>query len=101
MDAEIRKWCARCKHTDGKYYGSSLVPQVFCKITSRLHTVLDECDIADASAADVVEVVRCKDCKHCDMEDENERWCLGWGSPARLVAPDSYCSHGIRKEGQG
>ena len=52
-------------------------------------------------AADVVEVVRCKDCKHCDMVDENERWCLGWGSPARLVAPDSYCSHGMRKEVQG
>lgn len=51
-------------------------------------------------ASNIVEVVWCKDCIHCDMVDENERWCLGWGSPARLVAPDSYCSRGIRKEGQ-
>ena len=49
-------------------------------------------------AKDLVQVVRCKDCKYCDVADEWERWCLGWGSPARLVNAESFCNHGKRKE---
>lgn len=39
--------------------------------------------------------VRCKDCVYRDKVDEHELWCTGNGYPARLVAPDEYCSHGI------
>lgn len=89
----MKQICGDCLH----HYAS------FCaawNIRTLANTEVGSC-LHYAPASDVVEVVRCKDCKHCDMVDENERWCLGWGSPARLVAPDSYCSHGTRKEGKG
>ena len=47
--------------------------------------------------ADVVEVVRCKDCKYCIKEDDYEFWCNGFCSPARLVNPEDFCSHGFNK----
>lgn len=46
---------------------------------------------------DLVEVVRCKDCKYCVVEDEYEYWCNGFCSPARLVTPIDFCSHGVNK----
>lgn len=49
------------------------------------------------AAADVVEVVRCKDCKYCIKEDDYEFWCNGFCSPARLVNPEDFCSHGFNK----
>ena len=48
--------------------------------------------------ADMVEVVRCADCKYCLKEDDYSLWCHGFCSPARLVRPDDFCSHGKRKE---
>lgn len=47
--------------------------------------------------SDVVEVVRCKDCKYCIKEDDYEFWCNGFCSPARLVNPEYFCSHGFNK----
>lgn len=46
---------------------------------------------------DLVEVVRCKDCKYCVVVDEHEYWCNGFCSPARLVTPIDFCSHGVNK----
>ncbi len=44
-----------------------------------------------------VRVVRCKDCEYSREEDEFERWCYGFCSPARLVRKDDFCSHGKRR----
>ena len=46
---------------------------------------------------DVVDVVRCEYCEYSHEEDEFERWCYGFGSPARLVRKDDFCSHGKRR----
>lgn len=54
-------------------------------------------EINSIPAADVVEVVRCKDCKYCIKEDDYEFWCNGFCSPARLVNPEDFCSHGFNK----
>lgn len=56
-------------------------------------------DALKLPAADVVEIVRCADCKYCLKEDDYSFWCNGFCSPARLVRPDDFCSHGKRKEG--
>lgn len=63
---------------------------------------LEKCDdicpqFARIPNADVVEVVRCKDCKYCIKEDDYEFWCNGFCSPARLVNPEDFCSHGFNK----
>lgn len=46
---------------------------------------------------EVRQVVLCKNCKYLVKEDEHELWCNGFCQPARLVAPDDYCSRGKRK----
>lgn len=56
-------------------------------------------ELIAAPAADVVPVVRCRDCKAALIEDEQEIWCTGLGSPARLVAVDDFCSRGLKKGG--
>lgn len=53
--------------------------------------------ITDAPTIDAVEVVRCEYCEYSHEEDEFERWCYGFGSPARLVRKDDFCSHGKRR----
>lgn len=54
-------------------------------------------DVADAPTIDAVPVVRCEYCEYSHEEDEFERWCYGFGSPARLVRKDDFCSHGKRR----
>jgi len=65
------------------------------------HGIYDTTDLAEMlyymPAADVVEVVRCKDCRYVFKEDEYSYWCNGFTSPMRLVTPETFCSHGRRK----
>lgn len=49
-----------------------------------------------AEQYEFVRVVRCEYCEYSHEEDEFERWCYGFGSPARLVRKDDFCSHGKR-----
>ena len=51
----------------------------------------------DVYAEIVQELVRCEYCEYSHEEDEFERWCYGFGSPARLVRKDDFCSHGKRR----
>lgn len=51
----------------------------------------------DVYAEIVQELVRCQYCKYSYEKDEFERWCNGFGSPARLVRKDDFCSHGKRR----
>ena len=82
IDAEValQSFCAECNHTikcedcDIKYHLETFVP-----------------------TADVAEVVRCKDCRYVFKEDEYSYWCNGFTSPMRLVTPETFCSHGRRK----
>ena len=55
-----------------------------------LENALNELPSSDART-----VVFCKNCRYCLKEDEHEYWCTGFCSPARLVTPDDYCSHGV------
>ena len=54
-------------------------------------------EIMDMSTAEVVKVVRCKDCRYVFKEDEYSYWCNGFTSPMRLVTPETFCSHGRRR----
>lgn len=65
----------------GVYYGA-------CRVEQRIMAI---------PVADVQPVVLCKDCKHSRRTDEYELWCDGFCSPARLVRPDDFCSHGKRR----
>ena len=51
----------------------------------------------DVYAEIVQELVRCEYCEYSHEENEFERWCYGFGSPARLVRKDDFCSHGKRR----
>ena len=54
-------------------------------------------EIREMPAADVAEVVRCKDCRYLGRElDKGLYSCVDYNLP--YCEPDSYCSHGRRKE---
>lgn len=54
-------------------------------------------EIREMPAADVAEVVRCKDCRYLGRElDKGLYSCDDYNLP--YCEPDSYCSHGRRKE---
>lgn len=44
-------------------------------------------------------LARCENCKYCRKEDEYEYWCYGFGSLARLVRKDDFCSYGCKEDG--
>lgn len=66
-------------------------PELF-NVTPRLLQIIRE-----MPAADVAEVVRCKDCRYLGRElDKGLYSCDDYNLP--YCEPDSYCSHGRRKE---
>ena len=65
--------------------------EAFSKV---LNAVAKETDLIPS-----MPLVRCIDCKYSLREDEQELWCNGFCSPARLVCPEDFCSHGCMKEG--
>lgn len=47
---------------------------------------------------DMAAVVFCRNCVYCSKKDPYELWCAGFCSPARLVAPEDFCSRGKKAE---
>lgn len=73
------------------------VKDITVTVQVKAEELVDACIKALVEGGTLVEVVRCCVCKWCLDGDEHEHWCNGFGSPARLVTLEDYCSRGEEK----
>lgn len=91
---------ARAIANTKRYHDASYTKDVFSADSQTipyLQAALVLREASDAPAADVAEVVYCKDCRYLGRElDKGLYSCDDYNLP--YCEPDSYCSHGRRKE---